>query len=218
MDRKRRPDLIKTVMERVDWLKAAHYDSQSVLEALDRFSAEPYAQEIVELALSRNPMLAFQQADQLSRFDWWPSLLEQAASTAAQVEPALIFSFFPLLADQPYATKILQQAEVGCVDRGMVMALEHAKVYLNRPEATKILRHSAERFPTQAIYFFQNYQTHPQALALLRAAAQAEPTSALVHANKFSHLPEAKGILQQAMEADPYGAARFKERYEQFLK
>lgn len=218
MDKKRRPDLIKTVMERLDWLKAAQYDSQSVLEVLDRFSAEPYAQEVVELALSRNPLLAFQQAEQLSRFDWWPSVLEQTARTAARVEPALIFSFFPLLADQPYATELLQQAAVGCAERGMVMALEHARVYLDRPEATEILRYSAERFPTQAIYFFQNYQTHPQALVVLRTAAQAEPTSALVHANKFSHLPEAKEILQQAVAVDPYGAARFKDKYEQFLK
>lgn len=212
-------DLIKPTMTPEDWSRVALNDQILLMHTADQWLNQPFAAELLQIVAKKEPLFIFQQFEEIQRqVPEAEHILQQAAERGAEIDPGIIFFYFPLLQDKTYARSVLTTAADRCIDMGRTSALEFAQNYLSYPEAEAMLARAAERFPTQAIYFYQNYQTHPKAPNILRGAVGLDPRGAMVHANKYAEAPGAKTLLAEVIAKDPEGARMYRDLYADFLE
>lgn len=212
-------ELVKSVMTADDWRRVAQTDQIELMRVSQRWLGEPFATELLQLVAEKEPLLIFQQFEDIRRqVPEANDLLQTAAERASQVDPGVIFFYFPLIQDTSYASQVLTKAAEGCLALKRTSALEFAQHYLTHPEAEFILSRTAERFPTQAIYFYASYQAHPSAGKILRAAVGLDPKGAMVHANKYAEAKEAKALLTEAVAKEPETARMYRDRYVEYLE
>lgn len=212
-------DLIKPTMTPEDWSRVALNDQILLMHTADRWLNQPFAAELLQTVAEKEPLLVFQQYEEIQRqVPEAEHILQHAAERGAEIDPGIIFFYFPLFQDMPYASEVLTTAADKCIQMGRTSALEFAQNYLKHPDAEVVLSRAAGGFPTQAIYFYHNYQTHPKAPNILRGAVGLDPRGAMVHANKYAEAPGAKTLLAEVVAKDPEGARIYRDRYADFLE
>lgn len=213
------PELIKSTMTQDDWRRVARTDQIELMRAADRWLDEPFAAELLLLVAQKEPLLIFQQFEDIqTHIPEAKAILQASAERASEIDPGIIFFYFPLIQETAYSSKVLTRAAERCIELRRTSALEFAQNYLTHSEAEGILSRTAEQFPTQAIYFYRNYQGHQLADRVLGAAVGLDPKAAIVHANRYAEAKEAKQLLKEAIAKEPETAQIYRERYEGFLE
>lgn len=213
------PELIKSSMTEDDWRRVAQTDQIEFMRASDRWLNEPFAAELLLMVAQKEPLLVFQQFEKIrSHVPEADTILKASAERASEIDPGIIFFYFPLIQATDYVAKVLTKAAQQCIEMKRTSAFEFAQNYLTHPEAEGILSRTAERFPTQAIYFYPNYQSHSSGGNILRAAVALDPKGAIVHANKYAEAKEAKQLLKEAIAKEPETAKIYRDRYAEFLE
>jgi len=196
----------------------ARTDPWTVLDTLDEYINQPWAEEVIRSVVAAAPAVALKHADKYIKQPYGKEVLEKAARAAAKSDARGAVEYADKYIDQPWAKEVFMPA-ARMVSQ---VALQYADNYIKQPYGNEVLeeaaRYAAENYhPEEALKYADKYINQPWAEEVIKLAAEKAPTAALQYADNYIKQFYGNEVLEKAARAaaksDPRGAVGYVDKY-----
>lgn len=189
-----------------------------VLDCIDSFINEPYAQEIIKTAVQRDAWVALKHAEHYIDQPYASETIE----AAAQERPEAALCFYENYKRLSNAEKILQQAAEKVAQDNPRAALQQASSYVKTPYAKEVIETAAKNSPRDALIFASQFMNLPGSAAIIKQAAETvaeeDPFIALSYSGEYTKKPYAQKIVETAAKNHPGEAMTVLRQYPEDIR